>query len=80
MTTLTIARPAASAAAPRARQGLAGRFVFWLLALDAGYRNAHALAHATDARLADMGLTRTEAEAEFARQTGSVTRPVATGW
>jgi uncharacterized protein YjiS (DUF1127 family) len=79
MTTLTIARPAA-AIAPRASTGLAVRFVAWLVALDAGYRSAHALAHATDDRLADMGLTRAAAEDDFVRFTGSVTPPAASGW
>jgi hypothetical protein len=37
--------------------------VAWLLALDAGYRNAHM----SDARRADMGLTRTQPD--FAHQT-----------
>lgn len=79
MTTLTIARPAA-AIAPRASTGLAVRFVAWLVALDAGYRSAHALAHASDDRLADMGLSRTAAEEEFARFTGNVTRPATSAW
>jgi uncharacterized protein YjiS (DUF1127 family) len=78
MTTLTIARPAAIA--PRASTGLAVRFVTWLVALDAGYRGAHALARATDDRLADMGLTRAAAEDEFARFTGSVTPPATNAW
>jgi uncharacterized protein YjiS (DUF1127 family) len=79
MTTLQIARPAA-AIAPGAATGLAVRFLAWIVALDAGYRSAHALAHATDDRLADMGLTRGAAEAEFARHTGSVTPPAAIAW
>lgn len=79
MTTLTVTRPAAIAT-PRAATGPAARFITWLVALDACYRNAHALAHATDASLADMGLTRAEAEAEFARCTGSVTPPASGTW
>ncbi len=79
MTTLTIARHAA-AIAPRASSGLAVRFVAWLVALDAGYRGAHALAHASDDRLADMGLSRAAAEDEFARFTGNVTRPATNAW
>jgi uncharacterized protein YjiS (DUF1127 family) len=69
------------AAAPRI-SGLGSRFLFWFVALDAGYRNAHALAHKTDDRLADMGLTRADAEAEFARHGGTVNLPsnVTTGW
>jgi uncharacterized protein YjiS (DUF1127 family) len=77
MHTLATARPIA---APRI-SGLGNRFLFWLVALDAGYRNAHALAHKTDGRLADMGLTRSEAEAEFTRHGGTVTQPPSvTGW
>ena len=79
MTTLTIARPAA-ATAPRTSTGLAVRFLAWLVALDAGYRSAHALAHATDDRLADMGLNRAAAEDAFARFTGSVTPPATSAW
>jgi uncharacterized protein YjiS (DUF1127 family) len=79
MTTLTATRPVA-AAATRRPAGLGNRFVAWLLALDAGYRNAHTLAHITDARLADMGISRDEAQAEFARHTGTVDAPATTGW
>jgi uncharacterized protein YjiS (DUF1127 family) len=79
MTTLTATRPVA-ATAPRRTQGLGLRFVSWLLALDAGYRNAHRLANATDARLADMGITRSEAEAEFARHVGQADRPTPASW
>jgi uncharacterized protein YjiS (DUF1127 family) len=79
MTTLTIARPVV-AAATRRPTGLGARFVTWLLALDAGYRNAHTLAHTTDARLADMGITRDEAHAELARHIGSVDMPTRMGW
>lgn len=78
MHTLATARPVA---APRI-SGLGNRFLFWLVALDAGHRNTHALAHRTDARLADMGLTRSEAEAEFARNGGKVDLPLRafSGW
>jgi uncharacterized protein YjiS (DUF1127 family) len=83
MTTLTIARPATltvAAAATRRPAGLGSRFVFWLLALDAGYRGAHSLAHMTESRLADMGLTRAQAEAELAGHGGTVDMPTQTGW
>jgi uncharacterized protein YjiS (DUF1127 family) len=80
MTTLTIARPVAAAATTRRPAGLGARFVTWLLALDAGYRGAHTLAHATDAALEDMGITRAEAHGHFARHTGTVDTPVPTGW
>lgn len=53
--------------AVRRTPSLGNRFVFWLLALDAGHRNARALSRATDGQLADMGLTRFGAEAEVAR-------------
>jgi uncharacterized protein YjiS (DUF1127 family) len=79
MTTLTATRPVA-VAATRHPTGLGNRFVTWLLALDAGYRNAHTLAHTTDARLADMGITRDEAHAELARHIGSVDMPTRMGW
>lgn len=79
MTTLTATRSVA-VAATRRHAGLGNRFVTWLLALDAGYRNANTLAHMTDARLADMGVTREQAHAEFARHTGTVDAPATTGW
>jgi uncharacterized protein YjiS (DUF1127 family) len=79
MTTLTATRTVAATAA-RPSTGLGLRFVTWLLALDAGYRNAHTLAHTTDARLADMGITRDEAHAELARHIGSVDMPTRMGW
>ena len=72
MHTLTTARPAALRTTGL---GLGSRFLFWLLALDAGYRGARKLADATDSRLADMGLTRAEAEAEVLRQTGTLDTP-----
>lgn len=77
MHTLTTTRPVV-ATATRRHAGLGARFVAWLVALDAGYRGAHALAHTTDARLADMGITRAEADAEFARHTGTADTPAAT--
>jgi uncharacterized protein YjiS (DUF1127 family) len=79
MTTLTATRPVAASAARR-HNGLGNRFATWLLALDAGYRGAHTLAHMTDSRLADMGITRDGAQAEFARHTGTVDMPAPTGW
>jgi uncharacterized protein YjiS (DUF1127 family) len=79
MTTLAATRTVA-AAATRRPTNLGARFVTWLLALDAGYRNAHTLAHTTDARLADMGITRDEAHAEFARHIGTVDMPSRMGW
>jgi uncharacterized protein YjiS (DUF1127 family) len=79
MHTLTAARPVA-ANATRRSDGLGLRFVTWLLALDAGYRNAHRLAHSTDARLADMGITRAQADVGFARHTGMADRPASGTW
>lgn len=55
--------------------GLGSRFFFWLAALDAGYRSAHRLAGASDARLSDMGISRRAAEAEFARHGGVADTP-----
>jgi uncharacterized protein YjiS (DUF1127 family) len=65
-----------------AKRPLAVRLVAWLVALDAGYRNAHHLAACGDERLDDMGITRATAEAEFARRLGDQDRaPVAApGW
>jgi uncharacterized protein YjiS (DUF1127 family) len=82
MTTLTATRPAAAVvtATRRHTDGLGVRFVSWLLTLDAGYRNAHRLANATDAHLADMGITRSQADAEFARHTGHADRPAPAPW
>jgi uncharacterized protein YjiS (DUF1127 family) len=79
MTTLAATRPVAATAARRT-EGLGHRFLAWLVALDAGYRSAHALAHATDGRLADMGITRQEARAEFARLGGTADTPAAGTW
>jgi uncharacterized protein YjiS (DUF1127 family) len=77
----TIARTAYVATAA-AKRPLAVRLVAWLVALDAGYRNAHSLATATDDRLADMGVARTEAEAAFTRRFGPLdpAPAVTPGW
>jgi uncharacterized protein YjiS (DUF1127 family) len=72
MTTFTIARPAF--AAPSAT-GLATALLARLVALDAGYRGAHRLAHADDALLADVGITRAAARTEFATRGGRVDAP-----
>jgi len=64
-------------------RGLGGIwFLNWLVALDAGYRNARKLASATDEQLADMGIARSEAEAEFERRLGTLEyrRPVGSLW
>ena len=70
MTSFTATRPAASAT--RRPTGYGNRFVAWLVALDAGYRNAHKLAHMSDDRLDDMGISRADAQEEFARKSGTV--------
>jgi len=72
----------ASAPAARPRKGLARRLLDKLAGLDAGYRNAHALINATDDGLSDMGISRREAEAEFARYCGQrdVPAPSAAAW
>jgi uncharacterized protein YjiS (DUF1127 family) len=72
MHTLTVTRPAALRTTGL---GLGSRFVFWLVALDAGYRGARKLADATDGHLADMGITRAAAEAEALRHTGTLDTP-----
>jgi uncharacterized protein YjiS (DUF1127 family) len=77
MTALATTRIAAASYRPA---GLGNRFVAWLLALDAGYRNAHALAQMSDARLVDMGIDRAAAEAEFARHGGTIDLPARTEW
>ena len=47
-----------------------------LVALDAGHRTAHKLASTSDDRLADMGISRTEAETHYRRHLGdSALRP-----
>lgn len=65
-----------------AKRPLAVRFLNWLVALDAGYRNAHHLATATDDRLADVGLSRTQAEDAFTRRFGDLDHAPAnrSGW
>jgi uncharacterized protein YjiS (DUF1127 family) len=65
-----------------AKRPLALRLMSLLVKLDAGYRNAHHLAHATDERLADVGVSRTAAEAAFTRRLGDLDHaPVAApGW
>ena len=67
--------PASATIAARPRAGLARRLLDRLVALDAGHRAAHRLAHATDVRLVDVGLTRAQAKTEFARHTGRVDTP-----
>ena len=67
----TIARTTyVAAAGTRGSIGL--RFINWLVALDAGYRNAHKLAAASEERLSDMGISQSEAEAKFVRRLGAV--------
>lgn len=65
-----------------AKRPLAVRVLDWLVALDAGYRNAHHLATATDDRLADVGVSRTEAEGAFTRRFGPLDNAPASapGW
>jgi uncharacterized protein YjiS (DUF1127 family) len=71
MLTLTATRRHAA----RRPSALGSRFLFWILALDAGYRSAHAFSRATDDQLADMGLTRADADAEFVRLGGADAAP-----
>jgi uncharacterized protein YjiS (DUF1127 family) len=77
----TIARTA-FAPATRAKGPIAIRFLNWLVALDAGYRNAQKLASASDEHLADMGISRSEADAEFQRCLGTVEyrNPIGSRW
>jgi uncharacterized protein YjiS (DUF1127 family) len=77
----TIARTTYLPAA-RTKGALLPRFLAWLVALDAGYRNAHRLADASEEHLLDVGISRSDAEAEFARRLGSVDyrRPVGVYW
>ena len=69
--------PATCGRAPLARRRLEA-----LVALDAGHRAAHKLADASDERLADMGIARTEAEAYYCRHLGDTVlrRPHFPGW
>jgi uncharacterized protein YjiS (DUF1127 family) len=55
--------------AARSEASLARRLLDALVALDAGHRAASKLATASDERLADMGITRAEAET-FGRRSG----------
>jgi uncharacterized protein YjiS (DUF1127 family) len=73
--------PAVQVAA-RPRRPLARRLLEALLALDAGHRNARKLASASDDRLADMGITRAEAEGQYRRHLGdaALRRPHFPGW
>jgi uncharacterized protein YjiS (DUF1127 family) len=66
MTSHIAARPAIARPAHGAN-GLGGRFLHWILALDAAYRGARAMSRATDAQLADMGLARADVETEMVR-------------
>jgi uncharacterized protein YjiS (DUF1127 family) len=77
----TIARTA-FAPATRAKGPIGIRFLNWLVALDAGYRNAQKLASASDEQLADMGISRSEADAEFQRCLGTVEyrNPIGSRW
>jgi uncharacterized protein YjiS (DUF1127 family) len=78
----TLTNTAYAATGRRASRSIGLRFLDWLVALDAGYRNAHKLASAADERLADMGISRDEAEAEFERRLGAVEyrRPMGSRW
>ena len=78
----TLTNTAYAATGRRASRSIGLRFLDWLVALDAGYRNAHKLAHAADERLADMGITRSEAEAAFESPLGTpdYRRPIASRW
>jgi uncharacterized protein YjiS (DUF1127 family) len=69
-------------AAAHDRAPLARRLVEALIALDAGHRAARKLAEATDERLADMGITRTEAEIRYRRDFGGAAprHPQFPGW
>jgi hypothetical protein len=76
MSTLATTRPVA---APRI-SSLGSRFLFWIEALEAGFGTAQA--RKSDDRLADMGLIRSDAEAEFARNGGKADLPLRalSGW
>jgi len=71
-TTRTVAGPRNSA--------LGSRFLFWLEALESGFGTA--IARKSDDRLADTGLTRSDAEGEFARNGGKADLPLRalSGW
>ena len=78
----TLTHTAIAATGRRASRPLAIRVLDWLVALDAGYRNARRLAAAGDDRLADMGITRQEAQEEFESRFGALDyrRPLGTRW
>jgi uncharacterized protein YjiS (DUF1127 family) len=78
----TIAQTARAAAGRRSSRPIGLRLLDWLVALDAGYRNARKLAEASDERLDDMGIARDEAEAAFVGRFGMLDyhRPMGTRW
>lgn len=79
---MTVTLASFFAPATRGRAPLARRLVEALVALDAGHRAARKLADASDERLADMGIARSEAEAYCCRHLGHTVlrRPQFPGW
>ena len=77
-----IAQTTRAAAGRRHSRPIGLRLLDWLVALDAGYRNARRLADASEERLSDMGISRNEAEAEFEGRFGMLDyrRPLGTRW
>jgi uncharacterized protein YjiS (DUF1127 family) len=78
----TLTNTAFAATGRRTSRPIGLRLLDWLVALDAGYRNAHKLAFASDERLADMGIARSEAETEFESRFGTpeYRRPIGSRW
>jgi uncharacterized protein YjiS (DUF1127 family) len=78
----TIAQTARAAAGRRHSRPIGLRLLDWLVALDAGYRNARKLADASEERLDDMGIARDAAEAEFEARFGALhyRRPLGSRW
>ncbi|MDH3263294.1 MAG: DUF1127 domain-containing protein [Paracoccaceae bacterium] len=67
-------------ARPARRFAPFARLLAWLAARDAAYRSACKLAEMPDERLADMGITRAEADAAFLGRFATRDEPPRFGW
>lgn len=56
------------------------RLLAWLIARDAAWRSARKLAEMPDERLADMGISRAEADTAFLRRFANRDEPPRFGW
>ena len=67
-------------ARPARRFAPFSRLIAWLVARDAAYRAACNLAEMSDEHLADMGITREEADTAFLRRFATRDAPPRFGW